>query len=73
VVARSIADGLSLLGQIRGAILLVRQPSPFAGHVYQGIAGRPGGDHVRELQTISRKLPILVCPTRHAVARSFVR
>jgi hypothetical protein len=61
--------GLFPLAQIAGAILLVRQPSPLARRVYQGIAWRSGWNHVRELQTISRKPPILVCPTRHAAVR----
>jgi hypothetical protein len=37
--------GLFLPAQIDGAILLVRQAYPHAGHFYQSIAGRPGGDH----------------------------
>jgi hypothetical protein len=47
-----------LLPQVRGAVLLVRQPLPLAGHVYQGVPGRPERNHVRELQTILRKLAL---------------
>jgi hypothetical protein len=64
--AKAAIGGLFPLAQIAGAILLVRQPSPLARRVYQGIAWRSGWNHVRELQTISCKPPILVCPTRHA-------
>jgi hypothetical protein len=63
--------GLPPLAQIGGASLLLRQPSPLARHLYQGIAGRARWDHVRELQTLPRKLPILVCPTGHAAVRSY--
>jgi hypothetical protein len=59
----------SLLRRSVARSWLVRQPSPVARRVYQGIAWRPRWNLVRELHTISRKLPILVCPTRHAVAR----
>jgi hypothetical protein len=52
-----------------GELLLVRQPAPLARHVYQGIAGRPGWNLVGKFRTISRKLPILVCPTRQAAVR----
>jgi hypothetical protein len=62
------SGGLFFLAQIAGVILLVCQMSPLAGHVYQGIAGRAGWDHVRESQTVASKLAILVCPTFHVRA-----
>jgi len=39
---------LLLLLEIGGALLLVRKPPPLVGHVYQGIAGRSGWNHVRD-------------------------
>jgi hypothetical protein len=61
---------LILAAQIGCAVLFVRQPRPMVSHVYHGIARRPGGKHVRELQTLLRKPPIFVCPARHPMANA---
>jgi hypothetical protein len=54
------------------SFFFVRQPRPFSGHRYDDIVGFAARNDVRQLQTLARASPIVVCPVRHS-RRPFVR